>query len=287
MCIRDSRYPTPARRSPPPSCGAGPVRLIPVLDLMGGRVVRARRGERATYAPAGSVLAPAAAPGDALALARAFREVLGLDECYVADLDAITGGAPQRPLLRQLAGLGARLLVDGGIATPARARDALADGAARVVVGLETLSSFAALAAVVRAVGRERVVFSLDLRDGRPLTRADLPLALPATPLAVGRAATEAGAGALVVLDLARVGSGRGVDLGLVAALRRGDPAVELLAGGGIASARDVLDLARAGADAVLVASALHDGRLGRAEIAALRPHDPRRRPGAHVSDSR
>lgn len=261
------------------------MRLIPVLDLMGGRAVRARRGERATYAPAGSVLAPAAAPGDALALARAFRVVLGLDECYVADLDAITGGAPQRLLLRQLAGLGARLLVDGGIATPARARDALADGAARVVVGLETLPSFAALAAVVRAVGSERVVFGLDLRDGRPLTRADLPA--PATPLAVARAATEAGVGALLVLDLARVGSGRGVDLGLVAALRRSDPTVELLAGGGIASVRDVRDVAAAGADAVLVASALHDGRLGRREIEAVRPHDPPRRPGAHVSDSR
>jgi len=261
-----------------------PVRLIPVLDLMAGRAVRARHGQRATYAPAGSVLAPAAAPGDALALARAFREVLGLDECYVADLDAITGGAPQRPLLRQLAGLGGRLLVDAGVATPARARDALADGAARVVVGLETLPSVAALAAVVRAVGSERVVFSLDLREGQPQTQADPPL--PTTPLAWARAALEVGAGAVLLLDLARVGSGRGVDLALVAALRRSAPAVELLAGGGIASARHVADLAAAGADAALVASALHDGRLGRAEIEAVRRRDPPRR-GGHWSDSR
>ncbi len=260
------------------------MRLIPVLDLMGGRAVRARRGRRATYAPAGSVLVPAAASGDALALARAFREVLGLDDCYVADLDAITGGAPQRALVRQLAGLGARLLVDSGVATPARAGDILADGAARVVVGLETLPSFAALAAVVRAVGSERVVFSLDLREGRPVTRADL--SLPATPLALARAAAEVGAGALLVLDLARVGSGRGVDLALVAALRCSEPTVELIAGGGVASARDVLDLATAGADAVLVASALHDGRLGRAEIDAVRRREPPPR-GAHVSDSR
>ncbi len=250
-----------------------PVRLIPVLDLMAGRAVRARHGQRATYAPAGSVLAPAAAPGDALALARAFREAL-----------AIVGGAPQRPLLRQLAGLGGRLLVDAGVATPARARDALADGAARVVVGLETLPSVAALAAVVRAVGSERVVFSLDLREGQPQTQADPPL--PTTPLAWARAALEVGAGAVLLLDLARVGSGRGVDLALVAALRRSAPAVELLAGGGIASARHVADLAAAGADAALVASALHDGRLGRAEIEAVRRRDPPRR-GGHWSDSR
>jgi phosphoribosylformimino-5-aminoimidazole carboxamide ribotide isomerase len=261
------------------------VRVIPVLDLVGGRAVRARLGQRTTYAPAGSVLAPAAAPGDALALARAFREVLGLPECYVADLDAITGGAPQRPLLRQLAELGGPLLVDAGVATPARARDTLADGAARVVVGLETLPSVAALAAVVRAVGGERVVFGLDLRAGRPLTTADRPPAT--TPLALARLAVAAGVGALLVLDLARVGSGRGVDLALVRALRRSEPAVELLAGGGVASATDVADPAAAGADAVLVASALHDGRLGRTEIAALRQPDPPRRGSHWSSDSR
>jgi phosphoribosylformimino-5-aminoimidazole carboxamide ribotide isomerase len=94
------------------------------------------------------------------------------------------------------------------------------------------------------------------------------------------------GVGALLVLDLARVGSGRGVDVALVRAVRRSDPAVELLAGGGIASAGDVAELATVGADAVLVASTLHDGRVGRAEIAAVAQRDPRRR-DSHSSDSR
>src|SRR2546422_1633281 len=36
---------------------------------------------------------------------------------------------------------------------------------ARVVVGLETLPSFDALALVARAIGSQRIAFSLDLRD--------------------------------------------------------------------------------------------------------------------------
>jgi phosphoribosylformimino-5-aminoimidazole carboxamide ribotide isomerase len=95
----------------------------------------------------------------------------------------------------------------------------------------------------------------------------------------LSRAAVDAGATSLLVLDVARVGSGRGVDSRLVETLRRVHPAVQLLAGGGVASAREIERLAGLGLDGVLVATALHDGRLGRADLeAACR---------GHTSDSR
>ncbi len=264
------------------------MRVIPVLDLMAGRAVLASRGLRATYAPARSALVSDTAAGDPLALARAFRDALRCDEWYVADLDAIAGGARQRALVRALSGLGGRLLVDAGVATADRAREVLADGgdAARVVVGLETLPSFAALADVARVVGAERLVFSLDLRAGRPV-------ALPGAshhgaPLELVQAAVEAGAGGVLVLDLARIGTGAGVNLELVRAVRRAYPTIELLAGGGIASRGDVDRLADAACDGVLVATALHDARLGREDVEVVRGE--RRgaaRRGGHASDSR
>ncbi|MGH7675058.1 MAG: HisA/HisF-related TIM barrel protein, partial [Gemmatimonadales bacterium] len=143
------------------------MRVIPVLDLKGGRAVHARGGRRETYGPVRSRLAPG--EGDALALARAYREALGCDESYVADLDAIAGGAPQHGLLGSIVRLGSQLLVDAGCTTPERAREVVTAGAARVVVGLETLRSFEALAAIAVAVGGERVVFSLDLWQGEPV----------------------------------------------------------------------------------------------------------------------
>jgi phosphoribosylformimino-5-aminoimidazole carboxamide ribotide isomerase len=253
------------------------LRVIPVLDLRAGRAVLARGGQRDTYAPVRSrLVAGGGAGGDPLALARAYRDILDCDEWYVADLDALAGNAVQGALLGALAGLGGRLLVDAAVATPERARDLIAGGAARVVVGLETLPSFDALALVARAIGSKRVVFSLDLRDGAPLAEA----ALSGTPVDVARGAVTAGAGAIIVLDLARVGSGRGVDIVLVEALRRACPHVELLAGGGVGTARDLERLADAGLDGALVATALHDGRIGREDIAAVRRAD-------HPSDSR
>jgi phosphoribosylformimino-5-aminoimidazole carboxamide ribotide isomerase len=257
------------------------VRVIPVLDLMAGRAVWARRGVRAAYAPVQSALLQEA--GDAVALARAFRGPLGCDECYVADLDAIMGAAPQLALLRLLAAVGGRLLADVGAAAPAAAGGALAAGVDRVVVGLETLPSFGALAAIVQTHGRHRVVFSLDLRAGQPVVRPGAPHQMG--PLALVGEAVRAGVPAVIVLDLARVGLGEGVDLALGAEIRRAYPGLELLVGGGISSMRDLAGAAAAGYDGALVASALHDGRLDAAGLEAARRLGAQRED--HLSDSR
>ncbi len=254
------------------------MRVIPVLDLHAGRAVLARGGLRETYRPVTSRLAPERQAGDALALARAFRERLGCDECYVADLDAIAGAPPQAALVRSLTHVGVRVLLDSGAANPARARQAVADGVARVVVGLETLPGFDALQAIAAAIGSQRIVFSLDLRGGEPILAAGAPHS--AAPLELARAAVAAGAPALIVLDVARVGSGLGPDLALVAELRRAHPRLELLAGGGVGSRRDLERLADAGCDAALVATALHDGRLGKDDLDLVRRRH-------HASDSR
>ena len=250
--------------------------MIPVLDLRGGQAVLARGGRRDTYAPVRSRLVAGGAASDPLVLARAYRDLLDCDEWYVADLDALAGGVAQRALVRALAALRGRLLVEAAVTTPERARELVADGAARVVVGLETLPSFDALALVARAIGSPRVAFSLDLRDGAPVAKAPLS----GTPLELARAAVTAGAGAVIGLDLARVGTGRGVDSALLEALRRAHPHVELLAGGGIGTARDLERLVDAGLDGALVATALHDGRIRRGDVAAVRRAD-------HPSDSR
>lgn len=249
------------------------MRVTPVLDLMAGRAVAARRGERATYAPVRSVLA--SGEGDALALARAFRDLLGCVEWYVADLDAIGGGAPQWPLVRALADLGGRALLDVATTTVERAEEALAAGADRVVVGLETLEAFAQLEALVRRLGSARVVFSLDLRGGVPLVRPGAPHGEGGTPLELARRAAATGVRALLVLDLARVGTGAGVDLELVRRLRGELRDVELFAGGGVAGPADLARLAAAGCDVVLVATALHDGRLTASDL-RRHPNDSR-----------
>ena len=236
------------------------MRVIGVIDLLRGRAVHARAGNREVYQPIRTVAGTAIESGDAEAVARIYRERFGLAELYAADLDAIAGGPPQVDIVRSIATVGA-LWLDAGVSSPEGARHALALGAGRVIVGLEPLQSWEHLAAICADVGGSRVAFGLDLRDGRPLSTFVPPDTVPT--VTAGRA-VDCGVESIVAIDLARVGTGGGPDLELIARVREAAPHVMLLAGGGVRDADDLARLADAGCDGALVATALHDGSLSR-----------------------
>ena len=223
------------------------------------------RGERERYRPVRSAIA--GDDGDALALARAFRSELGLGELYVADLDAIGARGDHHPLLAALA-REARVMVDAGVSEPAPARALLDLGAHRVIVGTETLSGPDALDGLLAELPDGAVVLSLDLRDGRALSPDPRLAGLPALD-AIDRLG-RAGVREAIVLDLARVGSGAGPDVELIADIHAAFPDLELLAGGGVRDVADLRALDAAGAAGALVATALHRGVIGRRELAQL-----------------
>jgi phosphoribosylformimino-5-aminoimidazole carboxamide ribotide isomerase len=225
------------------------MRLIPVLDVLHGVVVRGVGGRRSEYRPIVSRLTSSTDPVE---VARALVEHVRPAELYLADLDAIQGRPPAFAVYQAIRGLGASLWVDAGVADATGARAVAATGC-DVVAGLETVPGPGALGEIVDAVGAANVVFSLDLRDGVPL-RAWNPV-----PDAVGLGITR-----LIVLDLARVGGGAGTGTDdRCRQIASTYPHVEVIAGGGVAGPDDLRRLETVGVRGALVASALHDGRLG------------------------
>lgn len=241
------------------------MRILPVLDVMNGEVVRGVGGRRSEYRPIVSRIAASSHPLD---VARAIQAHFGLSEFYVADLDAILGGEPARTIYAALREAGFRLWVDAGLREVTQACHLAEFGIESIVVGLETVTGPPALSAMAQALG-ERLVFSLDLREGKPLgdriawERRDVwSIAARAVRLGVRR---------LLVLDLARVGLGGGTGTrDLCARLCSAFPMVEIGAGGGVRHRGDLEELRACGVEAALVASALHDGRLTRADLDGL-----------------
>lgn len=232
-----------------------PPRIIPVLDVMNSQVVRAVAGRRSEYKPVESKLTVSTHP---LCVALALLERTGARELYVADLDAIRGAPAVSPAVERLAReLHCELWLDAGLSAR-RPLSALPDPA-RPVVGTETATPHE----LREAAGRTPIV-SLDLRAGALLGDWEAwGASHAADSLAVARRAVELGAAALVVLDLARVGTGRGTGTEpLLRALRAEFPQLDLIAGGGVRDWADVDRLGAAGATGVLVASGLHDGAL-------------------------
>jgi len=265
-----------------PRCGRVPqseaqvMEIIPVIDLMEGQVVRGVGGRRSEYRPIVSRLVAGAEPA---AIAEALTRHFHPAAVYVADLDAIIRGAPDYGAWQAIANRGLALWLDAGIGTAAAAAAVLAEArrrgiGLRLVIGLESLANERELAALAAASAGPRALFSLDLKAGRPLARC--PELASLAPLEVARRATAAGFSDLIVLDLADVGTGGGTStLALCRQIRQELECDLLVAGGGVRSVADLAALAKAGCDAAMVASALHDGTLSAADCEFARTRLP------------
>jgi phosphoribosylformimino-5-aminoimidazole carboxamide ribotide isomerase len=237
-------------------------------------------GQRELYRPIQSRIAADAQPAT---VARALVEHFAFNTVYVADLDAITSAFDAKqlfvPAYQRIAEAGLRLWLDAGIGTPAAARqvhEAIESAGLAVdyVVGLETLAAERELTQIAQELGRERTIFSLDLKHGQPITR--VPRWLSAQPHEILLGVLASGISRFIVLDLADVGMQGGTStLDVCRRIRKQyGGAIELTAGGGVRGPDDLKALADSGCDAALVASALHDGRLSRSDVQALAIQD-------------
>lgn len=229
--------------------------LLPAIDLRGGRVVRLRQGdfERET-----------SYDDDPVAVARVFADA-GATWLHVVDLDGARAGAPAQ--LQLAANIVAevhdrcRVEIGGGLRTPEAIAGALGTGAARAAVGTAALGDPAFAASIVARHGTDRIVASIDVRDGMALGQGWREGA-PGLPVAqaVGMLAA-AGVTTFEVTAIDRDGLLEGPDLALLrslVALRQG----RIIASGGIASIKDVIAVHAIGCEGAIVGRAIYEGRI-------------------------
>jgi HisA/HisF family protein len=240
--------------------------VIPVVDILGGNVVRAVRGERSAYRPIRSALCDSSEPSR---VARILLERCATRKLYVADLDALLGGDAQaRVIAALLASIpDLEVWLDAGFSGLAASHEILAalePYASRVtpVFGSESLRSREEAARCF--ADREAAILSLDRRDGRPLDPGGCWTADAFWPSRI------------IVMTLDRVGASAGPDLDTIADVRQRAPHAAVIGAGGIRDADDLRAAARTGAHAWLVASALHDLRIPASPATAYRLSAPR-----------
>jgi len=229
--------------------------IVPVIDVLGGIAVHAVRGRRNEYQPLKSVFCSSTDPVDVAAALKA----LGFGKLYVADLDAITGGQPDFSLFKRIADkTGLDLIVDAGIASLEKA-EVLKSHVSQVIIGTETLPSTSFVAEAVESFGSEKIIVSLDLMGDRLLSGFELGRL--AEPMMFLRELEEQGVSQIIVLDLAKVGSGEGVNTAFLREVLENIKA-KVLVGGGVRDIKDLVELQNLGVFGVLVATALHAGKI-------------------------
>ncbi len=220
------------------------MQIIPVIDLMNGLVVHARKGQRDSYRPIRTPLCRGASPTaviDGLLGLHNFRTL------YVADLDALMGRGDQRALIERLQqdypslqfwvdrGLPADGLLDASLnGLPVIGSESLKDG------GLEDVNAM-----------HDEFILSLDFTAECLLGPGNI---LDDSKLWPER---------IIVMSLSRVGAHEGPDFQRLEYFTGRWPKKRFFAAGGVRHAKDLRRLKESWVSGVLLASALHSGAIG------------------------
>jgi phosphoribosylformimino-5-aminoimidazole carboxamide ribotide isomerase len=238
--------------------------LYPAIDILEGSAVRLVKGD---------FEAKKVYDEDPLAAARGWTEA-GAEYLHVVDLDGAKTGAPVNlEHLRRIAGaLGVPVQYGGGLRSARAVSDALAAGAARVILGTAAFTQPGLLERVLGEHGEERVLVSVDVRGGH-VTTAGWTETTEITTEAVIESLAERGARNLVFTNVDRDGMLEGPDLeevrGVLRAVREGS----VIYSGGIGQLADLEGLAgldEPSLEGVIVGKALYERRFTVAQALAV-----------------
>ena len=231
------------------------MRLIPAIDLRGGRCVRLLKGDFAAETRY------EAEPLELLARYRGY----GADWLHLVDLDgARDGSAGNRPVIATLRNFAA-------------VEDVLDLGAARAVVGSAALTDPQEVRRWLRHFGNGRIALAFDVR----LDEAGTPCIathgwVRQSTLSLWAAVAgfiEAGLIHVLCTDVSRDGALSGPNVALYAEAARRHPQVAWQASGGIRDARDLHALAGCGAAAAISGKALMEERIPIEELGPFLPN--------------
>ncbi|MEM2843697.1 MAG: HisA/HisF-related TIM barrel protein [Candidatus Bathyarchaeia archaeon] len=234
------------------------MKVIPAVDVKNGLVVWAKMGLREAYKPLESWLCPSS---NLLALIKNLRRE-GFKEVYLADLDAISGKPKNFKLYNELSSL-TNLILDCGVESLNEIENCLNCGVFKVVLATEVMPSLDLAREALKKFGLNNIILSLDLKNGFVLSRLSDLSSL--NPLECLKLFSKIGFKECLVIDVAKVGSFKGLDLNLLERIKK--EGFKVFAGGGVKSLEDLLSLKRIGVDGVLIASALHEKLISLNEL--------------------
>ncbi len=226
-------------------------RIVPCLDVKGGRVVKGVQFQGLRDA------------GDPAERAAAY-EAQGADEIVLLDVSATLEDRSHglATVERVRHDLGIPLTVGGGVRSEDDAERLLVAGADKVAVNTAAAKDPPLLERLARRFGSQCTVLALDAAkraDGWELVVLSGRERTGRCVVAWAMEAAARGAGEIVLTSWDRDGTRSGYDLELIAAIAE-RVSIPIVASGGAASAAHLVEAARAGASALLVASILHDG---------------------------
>jgi phosphoribosylformimino-5-aminoimidazole carboxamide ribotide isomerase len=183
------------------------------------------------------------------------------------DLDGARNGIrANAPIVRDIAdAIGVPIQVGGGIRDVAAARELLEQCVDRVVFGTAALEAPEEVKAAVEEFGADRVIVSVDARDGKVSRRGWLESS-EITAIELMKRMSDRGVQRFMYTDIARDGTLDHPNLEALADILESTEH-PLIAAGGIATVQDLLALAALGVEAAVIGQAIYGGAIDLAEV--------------------
>lgn len=226
--------------------------VLPAIDLREGTVVRLMEGDPRRQKVYGE---------DPASTAKTWIAA-GADWLHVVDLDGAFGeaGGHNRSALQAILGTGAQVQFGGGLRTLEDVEQALSLGICRLVLGTLAVESPSILHEAVARFGSEKIVVGIDARDGQVRVRGwTSDGGLDAGSLA--QQLYEAGVRTVVHTDIARDGTGKGLNIEAARRLSE-STGLRVIVAGGVAVLDEIRQAREAGLAGVIIGRALYEGQI-------------------------
>ncbi|MEI6491442.1 MAG: 1-(5-phosphoribosyl)-5-[(5-phosphoribosylamino)methylideneamino]imidazole-4-carboxamide isomerase [Verrucomicrobiota bacterium] len=227
--------------------------LLPAIDLMGGEVVRLKRGlasEKTVYS------------SDPVSFAKKWEDS-GADWLHLVDLDAAFSGEPTNlPAIEKIcSSVNIPCELGGGMRTAKNVSAAFSCGVSRVILGTKACESPEYIAEMCTEFGGERIAVGIDANHGKVAVKGwTETTSTSAADLAL--IAQVAGVGTVIYTDIATDGMLEGPNFSELENLLR-ILECHLIASGGVSSAEDLRKLAKMPSlHGAIIGKALYDGRV-------------------------
>lgn len=229
------------------------IELIPAIDIIDGQCVRLSQGDYA---------AKIVYDTDPVRVARRF-ESQGITRLHLVDLDGAKAGAIRnlRVLEQIVEQTSLRVDFGGGVKTETDVEAVLKAGAAYVTVGSMAVRQPNLVRKWITTYGEDKFLIGCDVRDGRLALNGWQETSEDMVWDCIGNY-LEAGFNHFFCTDISKDGMLQGPGIDLYRQLLQRFPDLYLIASGGIASNRDLSELASIGCKAAIIGKAIYENKL-------------------------
>jgi phosphoribosylformimino-5-aminoimidazole carboxamide ribotide isomerase len=237
------------------------MRIIPAIDIIGGKCVRLSQGEydsKKVYHE------------NPLDVAKMFQDN-GVKYLHLVDLDGAKAKHVVNLKVLQEITSKTNLIVDfgGGIKSDDDIKSVFENGARQVTVGSVAVSNPEKLEAWLAQYGSEKVILGADVKDGMVAisgwqTVSSLSLSSFITEY------VKKGVRYVICTDISKDGMLQGTSVELYKQLRTEFPQLKIIASGGVTNISELDELTKIGMDGAIIGKAIYEGTIKLSDLKAF-----------------